>query len=424
MKKVLFASTALVAAGLLTAGSASASEKIKLSVGGFSKWWVVGAWQNEKFGAVDSASGVAATGHYNNVGVKGDNEIHFIGSTTLDNGLKIGVQVELEAGGHAETAQNQSTTGDVIDASFAWIESAYGKVLLGTHSNGTALLHVQAPDAAGNWGSGGILTDNRAVAKPGNVASLGGVSLVPANSFQKNSTAIETDDKAEKITYVAPTFYGLTIGGSYIPNLKEDTRSFTNLNQTLGNTGAGPFYGVGALYANTFGGVGVKLSGGYVVGDAGTHSSRWQETSTGLQLSYAGFTLGGSYRDVKDGRNNWTNEGNNADAYSATGKGWDAGLQYASGPYAVSVAYFHSEVQDRTDNPNMDKINIYQLSGKYTLGAGVDILASAGYASFKDEASGFSAGATTTVWGSTANGAANSNSNDGWTVMSGLSLAF
>ena len=35
MKKVLYGTTALVAASMLTAGAASAAEKIKLSVGGY-----------------------------------------------------------------------------------------------------------------------------------------------------------------------------------------------------------------------------------------------------------------------------------------------------------------------------------------------------------------------------------------------------
>ena len=45
MKKILFASTALVAVGM-TAGTAQASDPIKLQLGGFSKWWVVGAWNH------------------------------------------------------------------------------------------------------------------------------------------------------------------------------------------------------------------------------------------------------------------------------------------------------------------------------------------------------------------------------------------
>ena len=108
MKKVLIASTALVAAGLMTAGTASASEKIKLNLGGFSKWWVVGAWQNASYkdAAVGGAQPVA-------VDIKGDNEVYFGGSTTLDNGLKVGIDIQLEAGGHSDSRAS-TTNGTVI----------------------------------------------------------------------------------------------------------------------------------------------------------------------------------------------------------------------------------------------------------------------------------------------------------------------
>lgn len=77
MKKILIASTALVAAGLMTTGTAAASEKIKLNLGGFSKWWVVGAWQDSDYEAVvDGAS--------TNADVKGDNEIWFHPQQRLD----------------------------------------------------------------------------------------------------------------------------------------------------------------------------------------------------------------------------------------------------------------------------------------------------------------------------------------------------
>jgi predicted porin len=406
MKKVLIASTALVAAGLLTPGVAAASEKIKLQLGGYSKWWVVGKWNDDNYQNSIATTAAVNPASYNNVDVIGDNEIHFVGSTTLDNGLKVGIQVELEAGGHSDMSS------DTIDASFVFVEGGFGKVMLGAHNNGTYLLHVMAPDAAANWGEGGLLQSGVAIAQPAAVKSMPYWNAnTGAAAASGNTTNIVTDNKSEKITYVAPTFFGLTVGASYIPNLAEDTRAVT-----INDTEA---YGAGALYANTFGGVGVKVSGGYVAydvnpGDGSAKTTdRSFEWSTGGQLSYAGFTLGGSFRKaqtnfVSQGTTGATSSGASS-TVSAAGEAWDAGLSYANGPYAVSFAYFSSNTQgdfNSATSTGDDEIEIYQVSAKYTMGPGVDLLGSIGHAEYTDE--------TTNV----------SNNNKGWAVMTGLSLAF
>ncbi|MGE5515505.1 MAG: porin [Bacteroidota bacterium] len=391
MKKVLIASTALVAATMFSAGAASASEKIKLNLGGFSKWWVVGQWQENKFQN-------ATQSDYNNVDVKGDNEVYFGGSTTLDNGLQVGIDIQLEAGGHTDQ------TSDTIDESYVFIGGGFGKVLIGSKNNGTYLIHNTAPDAAGNWNEGGILSGGYALVKPTSVSTI-----TPGNGGG-NTTAILTDDDSEGLTYVSPTFYGLTFGASYKPNTSQDNRNTTDLHSVVGSN----VLGAGVLYANTFGGVGVKadfgaatyqveavpanfsgLGNGSAIPSATFGKSKVNEYSTGLNLSYAGFTLGGSYRQVVA-----------AESLNALdGKAWDIGLQYASGPYAVSAAYFNSKVEGFGGNGD-DQIDIYQVSGKYTLGAGVDALASVGYAKYQDEAK-------------TASG-----ENKGWVAMTGLSLSF
>jgi len=403
MKKVLIASTALVAATMLSAGAASASEKIKLNLGGYSKWWVVGQWQDDSYQANATTAGVQAD--YNSVDIKGDNEVYFGGSTTLDNGLQVGIDIQLEAGGHTDTVG-----GDVIDESYVWLEGGFGKFIVGSKNNGTYLLHVTAPDAAGNWNEGGIMTGGFSVVRPGVAGGTGAnnVSGVTPLQGNANTTAIVTDNDAEGITYVAPTFYGLTVGATYKPNSTEDNRS-TNSN-SVSQTTTGEIFGAGALYANTFGGVGVKVSAGLATYDTNLSTGTAQiggddqvfEYAAGAQLSYAGFTLGGSYRQVN------ADMGNTAAAASLdlNANAWDVGLQYASGPYSVSAAYFKSKANGLTTNEGEDEIEFYQVSGKYNLGAGVDALASVGHAKFEDEA-GQDAG-----------------KNKGWVAMTGLSLAF
>jgi hypothetical protein len=260
-----------------------------------------------------------------------------------------------------------------------------------------------APDAAGNWGSDGILTGRFALPSTfANASALIGL---------RTTTEIDTDDNAEKITYVSPSFYGFTVGGTYIPNaLSEDSRGVegAGTNNRLGTTtGSVPAYGVGALYANTYGDFGVKASAGYVwydatrAGKAGANDLGYQgntnkEWSLGTQLSYQGFTVGGSYRNINDEVRTGFNSGE--------GYVWDAAVAYAAGPYAVSLAYFHSQAEGSTTIAKDLKEEVYQASGKYALGPGVDALASVGYVKYDSEIA--------------------TENNKGWVVMSGLSLAF
>jgi len=435
MKKILFASTALVAVGLMGADAAQAADPIKLSVGGFSRWWVVGAEQSSSFSKSQQLTGNVtgrgnSVGQYNDLGIKGDNEIQFQGSTALDNGLKVGVFVSLEAGGHGDQ------TTDLIDSSYAWVEGGFGKVFVGTLKNGAALLHVSAPDAASNWNDGGMATGNYAVVRPGAVV---GMNQRAGFSNATNTTAIITDNKAEKITYVTPVFAGLTLGATYVPNAGQED----NRNQASSNRGQA--YGVGAGYTRTIGPVGLKLSAGAVQTSLAAGET-FTQYSTGTQLSYAGFTLGGSYQLARDaiaksGNNNNLDSGYNNNAsgrvnYSSTalalisgsngkidfgGQAYDVGLQYATGPYAVSFAYFHSDVAGLKADGNAayrnhgdDTIDFYQASGKYSLSAGVDLLASVGYAAYESG-----------LYSSTATGATkDSLKNDGYYGMTGLSLKF
>ncbi|OAN53079.1 porin [Magnetospirillum moscoviense] len=389
MKKVLIASTALVAAGLMTTGSASAAEKIKLNLGGFSKWWVVGAWQDSSF--------EAGTGRgYANVDVKGDNEIFFGGDTTLNNGMKIGVNFELEAGGGSETAQSNP---DVIDKSYVFIESGIGKVIVGSEANGAVLLHVMAPDAAANWGSEGLLISGSSIVQPGAVSVM-------------KTTEIDTDDNAEKITYVAPTFYGLTLGATYIPNASGTTsasKGEDNSSQALSQS----VYGVGAGYANTFGPIGVKLSTGFVWGDANAAgvTGDLQEFSAGTQLTWGPVTVGGSYRqrilDEKGGLyHNRPSVASNIDGYI-----WDAGVMYDGGAWQLSFGYLNSKAEDSV-TVGQDSLTVYQVSGKYNLAPGVDLQASGGFVEWDDESAKAS--------GNTGD----ANHNQGWTIATGIALTF
>lgn len=352
MKKVLFASTALVAFGL--AGAAQAADPIALKLGGYTKY---------VFGYADNDVGNVA-----DTDVKGTNEVFFLGSTTLDNGIKIGVDMQLEAGG-----TNSSRT-DPIDESYITVDGGFGRVILGAENNGAYLLHVSAPNAAGDWEETefGILT-GQWIVNPG------------ATGLQ-STTAINTDGDADKITYVAPSFAGFTVGASYIPSIDNINGHVQGMPADTGVISH--VWGVGAAYNNSFGAVGLKLSAGYVRAEEERDHREW---SLGAQVGFAGFTVGGAFRDI-----------NTESAVLTDGQTWTAGVQYATGPFAVSVGYFNTE-SDTTG----DEMDAYQLSGKYNMGPGVDWIASVGHQE----------------WDNAGVGAAGTD-NDGWAAYTGLALAF
>ncbi len=440
MKKILVATTALIAAGLVSTG-VEAADKVKLELGGFSKWFVVGAWQQNSYER-------AAKRSFNNVDIKGQSDITFSGSTKLDNGLDVGVFTAMRAG--TNTGIDGDDQNNIIDRAYLYVASGYGKVIMGVVQNGTHLLHVQAPESIGQWGEDGLLTNGAIIQRPVNNADLNS-SITSAESYLNGralgvrgingngvmSTSIlpgQNGGKVEGITYVTPTFYGLTLGGSYIPNDAKNVRGPVNTGATIHD-----IFGIGANYTNNFGDVGVKASFGWARGSIGRNwawnghegvsSVEGQNVNffnAGLNFSYAGFTLGGSFRwnehDVRSGgigTEGINLTGNAAGrtgmfGFSMNGHAWDAGLMYASGPWAASISYFGSRMDgmSRTNWGQKEEVTFVQASAKYDLGPGVALQGLVGYGDYKASTQGANIVRSDAA------------KNSGWTALTGVAVQF
>ena len=115
MKNILYGTTALIAVSLV-AGSAGAAEKIKLGLGGYWRAAIqVGDGDN------DAPSGSALATDNRSHGFGRESEIYFSGKTTLDNGIKFGVMVQLEG----------ETSGDQMDNSYIWADGSFGRIEYG-----------------------------------------------------------------------------------------------------------------------------------------------------------------------------------------------------------------------------------------------------------------------------------------------------
>ncbi|TNE40241.1 MAG: porin [Alphaproteobacteria bacterium] len=329
MKKAILGTTALVAVSAMAAGTASASDKIKLGVGGY--------MQSTYF--YQSADEPSGTSDRTPDRMTQEGEIHFKGETTLDNGIKFGVNVQLEA----------YTATDQIDETYIYIDGSFGRIVAGSEDSAAYLMHYTSPSPVPMFG-----------ADSPNIYPTGQVNTSRPDMFA---------DK-DKITYFTPRFAGFQLGVSYVPDGDNETGSGNSPYQApyLEN-GIDRGWAAAANYVNKFGGVDVALSAGYesanvttgtpTVATPGTSGEDYYEYAFGAQVGVAGFTIGAGY-----GTDN--NIGGVKDNDS---KVWSAGLTYGMGPWSVGAQY-SKKTFDPAVGSNTDQ-TIWVIGGQYTLGPGV-----------------------------------------------------
>ena len=362
MKKILACTTALVAASV--AGQALAADKIKLSVGGY---------MNQEVGIADNKAGET------NVNLVSNTEVFFKGSTTLDNGLTIGADIQLEG---------NSQAADQIDESYAWIEGSWGKVILGTENGVGDLITTHAPSV----GPMGIDGSNATF----------WVSNASGNNAPTTIDVTGSGDN-EKITYISPKLLEMIqIGASYTPGTEaEDGKGVTSMTNTYN------VWETTLLFETSVAGVGVRTSGSYQHGNDDTGFDNISSVSGGLNLSYAGFTLGGGYgRTITSNRGGTLTNANDGWSYNI-------GLAYATGPYGVSLGYHYGEAEGSIgDNGANESVLVSELGFSYNVSTGVDFKSGISYVKFEED----------TELTATSNGG--EYESDGWTWVNGVYLSF
>lgn len=336
MKKVLLGSTALVAAGLIAAPSAMAAEKLQVSVGGYMEQWF-------GYTSVDEDN---STRDIDGFDVKSDSEIHFKGSTTLDNGIEFGINVQLEA----------NSSGDQIDESYLIMKGSFGEINLGSENSAMYKMHYAPSDFGIGINSG----------DQGDWAGLTGSNVSGSGYFRGvlGSTLVEPGraNDSEKLTYYTPRFAGFQLGASYAPDNLQDDNSPVDR-----DTGVSDMVAFGANYSGDFSGVSLGVSGGYgTFLESASGTDEPESWSAGVTLGIGGFGVGASYA-AEDG--------------ATEGQAYNLGVSYETGPFGVSFTYFHGEVDNSSEQ------DAFHLSGKYALGPGVTANATLGYAEFQDEGS-------------------------------------
>jgi len=181
MRRLLATSGAVL--GTLAGGEARA-DGIQLQVGGEF---------NAAYQAVFDDDGEGEPGNERNTdGLFQDAEIHFTGSTVLDNGLEVGARIELAG---------EDDDGSQIDEAWIYFSGGFGEVRMGSFDDALALLCVIPP--------GG--TENFSAFSP----NQWGANTVTSNSV---CTGVDDEGDAQKLLYLSPVFAGFQLGLSYTPS--------------------------------------------------------------------------------------------------------------------------------------------------------------------------------------------------------------
>jgi len=350
MKKILLGSTAIVAAGMIASvPSANAASKMKLSVGGYMEQWV-------GFTSGDDGAGQ----DYSGFSTVSDGEIHFKGKTKLDNGITVGVNVQLEA----------QQGGDQIDEQYMTVSGAFGQIIIGDENSAMYKMHYAPSDFGIGTNSGDVTSWNKPVSDAeGDSIAMGGHYRAPFGA-----TYIEPDaiNDAAKISYFTPRVSGFQLGLSYAPDAAQDNNGLPNRDAVNSD-----YVMVGANFVQKMGGLSVAISGGYgTVTDAAEGGTEPEATSFGIKLGMGGVSAGVSYANFSDS--------GNADA-----EGINAGVAYSSGPMGVSVNYYHGEKDGNNGSAltldGQAERDVIHLSAKYAMGPGVTLAGTLGHAVYTSD---------------------------------------
>ena len=367
-KKYLLTTTSLVAASVLAGGNALAeAQPLNISLGGYYSF-DVHLYEEEQDGGNKNHDMVTAQ----------DAEVNFNMRGELDNGMKIGGRIELEA----------SNNADQIDQQWLTLEAGWGRIDVGGVNSGRYNLSwtVNAPNVAHGITSG-VQTEW--------LSFNGGVGTF---AFRRPLGSANTDasNDDQGIHYYSPRFNGFQVALSYRPSVSTITGAgggSENIGQINENTNYHDAFDAGLHYAGDMGGVGVTALVGFATATAPTNAtsggmfSDYEQIGAGFRISTQGFSVGGMLTDISEGfcvdmdtadmdagRVNVVC--NDPEDRSSAGTAFTFGVSYGSGPWAVSTQVHSGEVEDSIGIAGSSELDVWSVGASYTLGPGLRLIAS------------------------------------------------
>ena len=310
MKRVLLATTALVAVGAFAGTAAQAQDMMVPMTVGVGGYYTIAAIAYDQDGVNDR-------GH----GINQNMEMQFRAEGTLDNGVTAGVRARFTANDYEHSDEQE-----------VYFKGAFGSFHAGAIEGAAQQTVIWAPGAS--VPIGGI--------KSPWFGSIGGMW----NSGPSTGAYIMNED-ALKVLYFSPTFNGISLAASYAP--EDSTDSYAGMaNDDPGQNGEGVSvalsYSIDAMGGNLSGNVGYE---GYTNEGGGEDPSGLRY---GASISVDQIALGGAMYDKE------------VDGVSTSHT--DVGVSWTDGPLMLGVQYGDNEATNS---------NIVTFNTNYNLGPGIDV---------------------------------------------------
>jgi len=412
MKRILLAGTAIVG---LAALATPAHAELKLNLGGYFSGYGVYADNNEP----------AATSLHN-TGLRRDSELHVSGESTLDNGLTVGFHTEQALGGNTAT-----------DEAYAYFSGGWGRANLGSEDGAAYLLQVAAPSADSNVD--GLRTYIQAITPSDIVFAAGtGVPGLPNTGVLDYDQVSDPTAPAangngntntDRLTYLTPKFNGFQAGASYAPQAGQLALG-NNIAPMTSDVTVNQFediWEVGARWDGEFQGFGISVGGGYsdasleaqatalalVIGSEDTAplvTDGVQQWNAGANVTWSGFSLGGSFLRAQTENTDVVDPGNSGATWVArsldvTQDTWTVGLGWDNGPYHLGGSWLRTDTERDasgivgTDDGALAAVDAtaerFTVGGGYTYGPGMTFRGAVAWGEF-DNSTPVSTGAAGT----------------------------
>jgi predicted porin len=358
--------------------AATASDKVKLSLGGYYHFTAYAVDQDER----SAAGGGVGANPLRTHGFASEGEVHIKGKTILDNGLEVGFRAEFEletdnarrvvpAAGGGGTDTNVEYADDLIDEVWGYMEGVFGRVVFGQEDGAADLMGVFSPRVSQT----NRIDDAETMlfedpGQPGRIYAPNGLSL---------RTDLIASDDSTKLIYFTPRFFGLQVGVSYTPELAKNYAGFiTRQRDQLDQQGE--IWEFAANYNQTISAVDLAAYAAYVTGQSERKSSAAQddleEWGLGLQIQYAGFSVGGSFRETNIVGGGFLSSNAFGPGSVLRGRSttiWGAGAKYETGPWAFGVNYVDG-VAELAAAGEKQRGKAIQAAASYQVGPGIVVV--------------------------------------------------
>jgi len=330
--------------------------------------------------------------------------VNFTGTTTLDNGITVGVLVGLNG-------ENTSYSGSQkqIDRAYADFSGKFGMIRVGEANS--ALLTECVTDPGNVTSNFGVNSPNESFSDVGYGAArnqllgvqttFGGTPLTNKVSSSFGNTYHSTfgpapagsigtcygiePDRGNKIMYFSPSFGGFTFGVSFSPQAGSRLAGGGKAYGTNNDVGFANMLSVGADYVHDFGGWNLTVGGGgewaftkYTGGGGSGASNKPSMYQAGIQVGIGHFAVGASGAYYVNYGNYYTanTASSGDDGWVATVGGsytidaWSFGLQGIYGDYQQSGAALTGLPFVSADDYTYWGVS---LNGAYALGPGISL---------------------------------------------------